>query len=71
MDPFEGEAFDFVSRFKCTVIGPRCLLTSLAEGTPVPELPYPMYTATLRGIDYKMQTLASCRTGLKLRFCEI
>ncbi len=49
LDPFEGEAFSFLSRFKCTVVGPRCLLSCLSDSVPVPELPYPMYTATLRG----------------------
>lgn len=49
MDPFDGQAFSFLTRFKCTVVGPRCLLSCLAESVPVPELPYPMYTAALRG----------------------
>ncbi len=49
LDPFEGEAFSYLSRFKCTIVGPRCLLSCLAESVPVPELPYPMYTAALRG----------------------
>lgn len=49
MDPFEGDAFAFLSRTKCTIVGPRCLLSCLAEGRAVPELPYPMYTASMRG----------------------
>ena len=50
MDPFDGPAFDRVSQFKCTVLGPRCLLTCLQKNEPVPELPYPMYTATMKGL---------------------
>lgn len=49
MDPFDGEAFEHLSRHRCSVIGPRCLLSSIHANMPVPELPYPMYTASLRG----------------------
>ncbi len=48
IDPFEGEAFRFLSDTRCTIVGPRCLLSCLLEGVPVPALPYPMYTASLR-----------------------
>ncbi len=50
MDPFDGAAFDFVCRFKCTVVGPRCLLTCLLKGARVPALPYPMFTAAMRDL---------------------
>lgn len=53
MDPFSGPGFTHVtssSKFKCTVVGPRCLLACLASNTPVPELPYPMYTAAMKGM---------------------
>eukprot|EP00092_Neocalanus_flemingeri_P010154 GFUD01010944.1.p1 GENE.GFUD01010944.1~~GFUD01010944.1.p1 ORF type:complete len:1552 (+),score=561.52 GFUD01010944.1:76-4731(+) len=53
MDPFSGPGFSHVtssSKFKCTVVGPRCLLACLASNTPVPELPYPMYTAAMKGM---------------------
>lgn len=49
MDPFEGAAFSHLStNFKCTIVGPQCLLSSLDEGLPVPDMPYPMYTAAMR-----------------------
>ena len=47
MDPFEGEAFSYLSRFKCTVIGPRCLSSCLDLNAEVPNLPYPVYTAAM------------------------
>jgi len=53
MDPFSGPGFNHVtssSKFKCTVVGPRCLLACLASNTPVPELPYPMFTAAMKGM---------------------
>ena len=30
------------------MVGPRCLLTCLNKGEPVPELPYPMFTAAMK-----------------------
>jgi len=53
MDPFSGRGFDHVTsnnKFKCTVVGPRCLLACLAMNTPVPELNYPMFTAAMKGL---------------------
>jgi len=53
IDPFSGPAFDKVtnsSKYKCTVVGPRCLLSCLKSNTPVPELNYPMYTAAMKGL---------------------
>ncbi len=47
MDPFDGSAFEHIKRFKCTVVGPRCLLTCLNKNQPVPDLPYPMFTASM------------------------
>ena len=48
VDPFEGVGFEHLMRYKCTIVGPRCLLTCLQKGEPVPDLPYPMYTASFR-----------------------
>ena len=45
------------SRFKCTVVGPRCLISCLQTNTPVPHLPYPMFTIA-------MKVLALCGNGL-------
>eukprot|EP00092_Neocalanus_flemingeri_P040838 GFUD01044457.1.p1 GENE.GFUD01044457.1~~GFUD01044457.1.p1 ORF type:complete len:510 (+),score=168.37 GFUD01044457.1:65-1594(+) len=51
MDPFSGLGFNHVtSDLKCTLVGPRCLLACLASNTPVPELPYPVYTAAMKGM---------------------
>jgi len=54
LDPFSGPAFDQLtspSKPRCTVLGPRCLLSCLRNNTPVPELPYPLYTVAMRGLD--------------------
>ena len=48
VDPFEGVGFEHLMRYRCTIVGPRCLLTCLQKGEPVPDLPYPMYTASFR-----------------------
>ena len=50
VDPFTGDAFAHLAKFKCTIVGPRCLLTCLNKGEPVPELPYPMYTAAMKNL---------------------
>ncbi|XP_037091305.1 DNA topoisomerase 2-binding protein 1-like [Pollicipes pollicipes] len=52
-DPFEGVAFEYLSsgKFKCVrVLGPPCLLACLSRSEPVPELPYPLYAAAMRGM---------------------
>jgi topoisomerase (DNA) II binding protein 1 len=54
MDPFSGSAFEHLtsdSKFRCTVVGPRCLLACLRTNTPVPEMPFPLYTAAMRGLN--------------------
>ena len=33
------------------MVGPRCLLSCLRTNTPVPEMPYPLYTAAMRGLN--------------------
>ena len=50
VDPFEGVGFEHLARYKCTIVGPRCLVTCLQKGMPVPNLPYPMYTASFRDL---------------------
>jgi len=60
MDPFAGPAFDHLtsdSKFRCTVVGPRCLLSCLTTSTPVPEMPYPLYTAAMRGLNVSFSGL--------------
>ena len=48
VDPFDGAAFEYLTQYKCTIVGPRCILTCLHLGDSVPELPYPMFTASMR-----------------------
>lgn len=63
MDPFEGEAFEHVSKFKCTVVGPMCLMSCLQKGEPVPQLPYPMFTAAMKGKLLKDLTFSEMLNG--------
>ena len=75
VDPFDGAAYEYLTQYKCTIVGPRCILTCLhigkkilissnltefvfyfcfheffflSKGESVPELPYPMFTASMR-----------------------
>jgi topoisomerase (DNA) II binding protein 1 len=50
LDPFSGPGFEHLAGRAATVLGPRCLLACLALGAPVPALPRPLYTATMRGL---------------------
>lgn len=50
LDPFSGPGYDHLSKFSCSIIGPSVLLASLASNTPVPELPYPVFTTAMRGM---------------------
>jgi len=50
LDPFSGPAFNHVSQYSCSVLGPSVLLSSLATNSPVPELPYPVYTSAMKGL---------------------
>ena len=49
-DPFYGDAFDHLSTLTTSIIGPRLLLFCLSTGREVPNMPYPLYTATMLGI---------------------
>ena len=49
-DPFSGDAFDHLSTLTTSIIGPRLLLFCLSTGREVPNMPYPLYTATMLGI---------------------
>jgi len=49
-DPFSGAGFDHLSTLTTSIIGPRLLLFCLATGREVPNLPYPLFTATMLGI---------------------
>ena len=35
-------------RFKCTVVGPMCLIPCVEENSPIPNLPYPMYSTAMK-----------------------
>ena len=50
IDPFEGPGFEYLARFKPTIVGPRCLLACLVRNISVPTLPYPMYTASMQSL---------------------
>ena len=41
---FTGPLFEHLRRFKCTIIGPQCLLVSVARGEPLPEVPSPVFS---------------------------
>ena len=49
-DPFSGVAFDYLSTLTTSIVGPRLLLFCLTTGREVPNLPYPLCTATMLGI---------------------
>ena len=49
-DPFSGAGFDHLSTLTTSIVGPRLLLCCLATGREVPNLPYPLSTATMLGI---------------------
>jgi len=50
LDPFSGPGFNHLRKFSCSVIGPSVLLAGLATNSPVPQLPYPVYTTAMRGL---------------------
>jgi len=50
IDPFSGPAFNHLRQFKCSVLGPSVLLSCLATSSPVPTLPYPVYSIAMRGL---------------------
>ncbi|XP_023332368.1 DNA topoisomerase 2-binding protein 1-A [Eurytemora carolleeae] len=52
-DPFEGPGFEHLTKsnkFKCTVVGPMCLIPCVEENSPIPNLPYPMYSTAMKGL---------------------
>ncbi|XP_071855891.1 mutagen-sensitive 101 [Bombus fervidus] len=57
MEKFEGDTFNKLRTFKCSIIGPKCLLVCFNNGEPIPEGASPVYTTTMRG-------LCVCASGL-------
>ncbi|XP_069938324.1 DNA topoisomerase 2-binding protein 1 isoform X2 [Cherax quadricarinatus] len=50
-DPFEGKAFNHLtSGFKCMVLGPRCILSSIHRKEPIPQLPSPIHNTAMKGL---------------------
>ncbi|XP_069689282.1 DNA topoisomerase 2-binding protein 1-A isoform X2 [Periplaneta americana] len=49
-EQFEGELFSRFRNLKCVLLGPRCLLTCLIEGSPIPKNPSPIFTTAMRGL---------------------
>ena len=47
-------------RFKCTVVGPMCLIPCVEENSPIPNLPYPMYSTAMKvcNLPYPMYSTA-------------
>lgn len=50
LSKFAGSLFDNLRRFKCTIIGPQCLLVSVHKGEPLPEVPSPVFTVAMKGL---------------------
>ncbi|KDR12289.1 DNA topoisomerase 2-binding protein 1-B isoform X2 [Zootermopsis nevadensis] len=47
---FEGEIFSKYVNLKCVLLGPRCVLSCLMEGSPIPESCSPIFTTAMRGL---------------------
>ncbi|XP_017886293.1 DNA topoisomerase 2-binding protein 1 isoform X2 [Ceratina calcarata] len=57
LEEFAGDTFDRLKTFKCSIIGPRCLLICFANGEPIPAGTNPVYTTAMRN-------LCICASGL-------
>lgn len=57
MEKFEGDIFHKLKTFKCSIVGPKCLLICFLNGEPIPEGKSPVYTTAMRG-------LCICASGL-------
>lgn len=47
---FSGSLFENLRKYKCTIIGPQCLLVSVHKGEPLPEVPSPVFTVAMKGL---------------------
>ncbi|PNF40863.1 hypothetical protein B7P43_G15936 [Cryptotermes secundus] len=48
---FEGDTFSQYQNLKCVrLLGPRCLLSCLMEGSPIPDSCSPIFTTAMRGL---------------------
>ena len=47
---FSGDIFEYLRGFKCTIIGPQCLLVSIQKGEPLPDVPSPVFTVAMKGL---------------------
>ncbi|KOC70830.1 DNA topoisomerase 2-binding protein 1-A [Habropoda laboriosa] len=59
MEEFEGDTFKKLKTFKCSIVGPRCLLLCFINREPIPEGKSPVFTTAMRG-------LCICASGLPL-----
>ncbi|KAK4018542.1 hypothetical protein OUZ56_000592 [Daphnia magna] len=50
LSEFVGPLFEFLRHFRCTIIGPQCLLVSVNKGEPLPDVPTPVFTVAMKGI---------------------
>ncbi|XP_076674457.1 mutagen-sensitive 101 isoform X2 [Andrena cerasifolii] len=57
IEEFKGDTFEKLKTFKCSIVGPRCLLLCFVNGEPIPEGPSPIYTTAMKG-------LCICASGL-------
>ncbi|XP_011498023.1 PREDICTED: DNA topoisomerase 2-binding protein 1-A [Ceratosolen solmsi marchali] len=49
MEEFKGEVFETLQNFKCTIIGPQCLLSCFLTGESIPEGSTPVLNTAMRG----------------------
>ena len=47
---FTGKLFTFLRNFKCTIIGPQCLLVCVQRNEPLPDVSYPVFTVGMKGV---------------------
>ena len=59
---FSGKLFTYLRKFKCTIIGPQCLLVSVQKNDPLPEVFYPVFTVAMKGL---VITSTGCNTQEK------
>ncbi|KAG7202053.1 hypothetical protein KM043_004733 [Ampulex compressa] len=57
IEEFKGELFNKLKNFKCSIIGPRCLVFCLTNLEPVPEGNSPIFSTAMKG-------LCICASGL-------
>ncbi|KAL5010099.1 hypothetical protein ScPMuIL_012404 [Solemya velum] len=49
-DPFEGEAFSYISSLGCRILGPQCILTALHYKMEIPRKRIPVYNLAMKNV---------------------